>query len=161
MDTFAGRRLRVVKRALTCKGTPYVPRAYKPGLGLDCGTLLHYVYSAWLPLPEMPSDYPSDWAMHQVDTRYLDFIKPFVVEVPRPVTGGISVWQVGCSFSHAGIRLRDTKKVLHACGRTEFGTVQVAHQGFFNTWGRGEPQAGRVRPVMHYDLQPHFWEMVQ
>lgn len=126
-------------------GTPYVPRGMIPGLALDCGTLLWHVYRDIIPLPAFPADYPADWALHNEDTRYLDWIAPFVQELPRPIRGGISVWKYGRSFSHGGIVL-DKKHVIHAWGRERFGCVQKSHINFFRL-------KQLPREVKHFDLR--------
>jgi hypothetical protein len=119
----------------------------KPGLALDCGTLLWHVYKEIIPLPLFPADYPSDWALHREDTRYTDWIAPFVQVVRRPVRGGISVYKYGRSFSH-GVIVLDRHHVIHAWGRETFGCVQRAHTNFFLV-GRD-----KCRDVIHYDLEP-------
>lgn len=136
----------VVSLAQGFLGTPYVPRGMCPGLALDCGTLLWHVYREIIPLPAFPADYPADWALHTVDTRYLDWIAPFVQEVARPVRGGISVWKYGRSFSHGGIVV-DKKHVIHAWGRQSFGCVQRSHTNFFRI-------KQEQRDVLHFDLRP-------
>lgn len=128
-------------------GTPYVPRGMIPGLALDCGTLLWHVYKELIPLPMFPADYPSDWALHQEDTRYLDWIAPFTTEVRRPIRGGISVFKYGRSFSHGAIVV-DRKNFIHAWGREKFGCVQKSHINFFH-----QP-VGQPRTVKHFDLEP-------
>jgi len=138
-------RDRVVSLAQSFLGTPYVPRGMCPGLALDCGTLLWHVYKEIIPLPAFPADYPSDWALHTVDKRYLEWIAPFVQEVKSPVRGGISVFKYGRSFSH-GVIVLDRKTVIHAWGRERFGCVQRSHTNFFRI--KQEP-----REVLHYDLR--------
>ena len=137
----------VVRLAGTFLGTPYVPRGMVPGLALDCGTLLWHTYNKVISLPMFPADYPSDWALHREDTRYLDWIAPFVVEVRRPVRGGISVYKYGRSFSPGAIVL-DRHHVIHAWGREKFGCVQRSHTNFFLA---GKDKS---RDVIHYDLEP-------
>lgn len=140
-------REKVVGAAENCLGTPYVPRGIKPGLGLDCGTLLWIAYRTVIDLPQFPADYPADWAMHREDNRYLDWIAPFVQEVRRPIRGGISVWRYGRNFSHGGIRV-DRKNTIHAYGRQAHGCVQRSHNRLF-TQADGTP-----RDVLHFDLKP-------
>ena len=130
-------------------GTPYQPRGNVPGLALDCGTLLWHVYSKLIPLPRFPADYPADWAMHNEDNRYLDWIAPFVKEVRRPIRGGITVYKYGRSFSHGAVRL-DRKNVIHAWGRAEFGRVQRTHDNFFCL------PNGAPRERLHFDLKPEL-----
>jgi cell wall-associated NlpC family hydrolase len=144
----------VVGAAQSCIGTPYVPRGHIPGLALDCGTLLKYCYGPGglcLRLPAFPSDYPSDWATHTDDHRYLDFIMPFVTEVRKPIRGGISLWHYGRSWSHGTIVV-DRKNVIHAWGRQAFGCVQRSHISFFTK------KDGTPRDVKHFDLKPELWE---
>jgi cell wall-associated NlpC family hydrolase len=139
-------REKVVGLAQGFMGTPYVPRGMCPGLALDCGTLLWHVYREIIPLPAFPADYPADWALHNVDTRYLDWIAPFVQEVQHPIRGGISVWKYGRSFSHGAIVV-DRKNVIHAWGRQAFGCVQKSHTNFFRV-------SQERREVKHFDLEP-------
>lgn len=138
-------REKAVSLAQGFLGTPYVARGMCPGLALDCGTLLYHVYREIIPLPAFPANYPSDWALHNVDTRYLDWIAPFVQEVMRPVRGGISVWLYGRSFSHGAIVI-DRKHVIHCWGRERYGCVQRSHTNFFRI--KQQP-----REVKHFDLR--------
>ncbi len=144
----------VVGAAERCIGTPYVPRGKIPGLGLDCGTLLNHCYGSgglMLALPTFPNDYPSDWAAHVEDERYLDFIMPFVRQVRKPIRGGISLWHYGRSWSHGTIVV-DRKHVIHAWGRQAFGCVQRSHIKSFTR------KDGAPRKVKHFDLKPEYWE---
>ena len=138
-------REKAVSLAQGFLGTPYVPRGMCPGLALDCGTLLWHVYREIIPLPAFPADYPADWALHNEDTRYLDWIAPFVQEVARPIRGGISVWKYGRSYSHGGIVV-DNKHMIHAWGRQAFGCVQRSHTNFFR-------KSQLPRDVKHFDLE--------
>lgn len=139
----------IVAEAQKHLGTPYVPRGMVPGLALDCGTLLWFTYNKFVPLPAFPADYPSDWAMHNEDSRYLDWIAPYVQEVRRPIRGGITVFKFGRSFSHGAVVV-DRKNVIHAWGRTEFGRVQRSHLNFFT-----KPD-GSLRDRLHFDIKPEF-----
>ena len=139
-------REKVVGLAQSHLGVPYIPRCLIPELGLDCGTLLYFVYREVIKLPAFPATYSADWALHTEDNRYLDWIKPFIVQISRPIRGGISVWKYGRSFSHGAIVV-DKHHVIHAWGRSSFGCVQKSHTNLFKI---GQEQ----REVKHFDLRP-------
>jgi cell wall-associated NlpC family hydrolase len=139
----------VIANAQGYLGLPYIPRCLEASLGLDCGTLIWHSFKDIISLPPFPADYPSDWALHNEDTRYTDWIDPYVVRVPRPIRGGISVYKYGRSFSH-GVIVLDRQNVIHAWGRQKFGCVQRSHVNFFRY-----PNTER-RPVIHYDLKPEL-----
>lgn len=124
----------------------YIPRCLNPKVGLDCGTLIWHVFKPIIPLPPFPADYPSDWALHNEDSRYLDWIEPFVDRVMWPIRGGISVYKYGRSFSH-GVIWVDSSNAIHAWGREQFGCVQKSDKTFFL-----KPD-GKPREVYHYDLK--------
>lgn len=107
--------------------TPYVPHGRVKGVGVDCGHLLWAVYSTiaeGLPLP--PEQYAPDWALHTTEEKYLDFIMPFVRQVPKVSPGGFSLYHVGRAYSHAAIFLSDGF-YIHAWGRLRAGRVMKSH----------------------------------
>lgn len=130
-------RASVLARAREWINTPYVHNARKMGIGVDCGHLVHDVYSvgAGMLLRPMPKNYAADWTMHENSTElYLDFIQEYVHEIVEPVVAGLVVFQVGRRFGHAGIV--SDKGVIHAWGRTQFGSVQEKPWPFFAKWQR-------------------------
>ena len=105
------------------EGTPYVPKGRIKGVGVDCGGLLYEVYNPVCgDFPPMPDDYSQDWSVHVNNERYLDFIMPFVNEVPEVVIGGFSLFHMAQNFAHAAIFL-DNEKYIHAWGRLRAGRV--------------------------------------
>lgn len=135
----------VVQEARSWKRTPYVHQGRVKGVGTDCGGMIYQIFNQLLPLPPFPNDYPQDWAMHRGDHEiYLSFIMPFVIEVPEPVRGGITVFQFGRNYSHGAI-FTDKKTYVHAYGRNDFGKVIESSPAFF--------MQGRVpRLAKHFDL---------
>ena len=113
----------VAREALSWEGTPYVPHGRVRGVGVDCGHLLWAVYSTIrsdLPLP--PDQYAPDWALHTDEEKYLDFIMPFVRQVPQVSPGGFSLYHVGKAYAHAAIFLPE-RRYIHAWGRLRAGRV--------------------------------------
>jgi cell wall-associated NlpC family hydrolase len=106
------------------QGTPYVPKASVKGVGADCGGFVHAIYSPYYDLPPMPTNYAADWATHRDDELYLDFIMPFVNEVPRVLPGGFTLFHLGKAYSHAAIMLEDGN-YIHAWGRLREGRVTI------------------------------------
>jgi NlpC/P60 family putative phage cell wall peptidase len=153
MDTDTRRRLLdtgewrqyVIDEARKWKGTPYQHKARVKGVGCDCGGIIYEIYNPLLgPFAPFPTDYAQDWAMHNEDTRYMDFIMPYVKEVPKAVPGGLAMFRVGRSFGHAAI-CSEKKTFIHAWGRTQHGSVIESKIQFFS-WG------GKPRPVKYYDV---------
>lgn len=116
---------KLIKEARTWIGTPYVPRGRVKGVGADCGGILYELYNPefgpFAPYPE----YPPDWAMHADTERYLDFIMPYVVQVPQARIGGFSLFHIGLAHAHAAI-LVDKNEYLHAWGRLRAGSVTTS-----------------------------------
>lgn len=139
-------RDRLVQEALTWKFTPYQHRGRIKGVGVDCGGLLYEVYNPWFgPFKPFPDNYPPDWAVHERNERYLDFIMPYVQEVSSPIKGGFSLFHYGRNYSHAGIVI-GPDRWLHAYGRTTAGMVKESPQKFFSLKG------GMLRDVKHFDV---------
>lgn len=112
-----------ITEAKTWESTPYVPKARVKGVGVDCGGLLYEVYNPLFgPFPPMPNDYSADWCVHEYNERYLDFIMPFVHEVPSVKPGGFSLFHQGLNYAHAAIML-DNGRYIHAWGRLRQGRV--------------------------------------
>jgi hypothetical protein len=142
-------RNRLVAEALEWKFTPYQHMGRKKGVGVDCGGILYEVFNPWLgPFAPYPETYAPDWALHKENEIYLDFLKPYVVQVPRPVLAGISVFQFGRNFSHAAI-IVGQDKYLHAYGRNTAGLVKVSPGRFFY-------KGTRPRPVKHFDVSEQW-----
>lgn len=113
----------VCAEGLTWIATPYVPSGRVKGVAADCGGILYELYNPWFgPLPPYP-DYPIDWACHSEEERYLDFIMPFVKQVPECGKGGFAVFHLAKAYAHAAINLGDGT-YLHAWGRRGMGTVR-------------------------------------
>lgn len=128
----------VLNEAESWLGTPYAARQCLKGQGADCGSFLHHCYSLVLPLKTMPKDYAVDWSLHSTDELYMDFIKPYVEEVDRPIYGGLGTWLFGRAYAHGGLIDRDGS-ILHAYGRTGAGTVRRSRVSFFRLGGKPRP----------------------
>lgn len=118
----------VCREAKTWEGTPYVPKARVKGVGADCGGFLYEVYNnpvvlGGATLPPFPQDYAADWALHDANgEKYLDFIMPFVKQVPCVRPGGFTLFHLGLRYAHAAIML-DDGYYIHAWGRLREGRV--------------------------------------
>lgn len=111
--------------ARTWIGTPYVPRGRVKGVGADCGGLLYQLYNpVFGPFGPYP-EYPPDWALHADAERYLDFVMPYVDQVPTPRYGGFSLFHMGLVHAHAAI-LIDNDQYIHAWGRLRAGGVVLS-----------------------------------
>jgi cell wall-associated NlpC family hydrolase len=92
------------------------------GVGVDCGGLLYEIYGPHFgPFAPFPT-YAPDWACHKDDELYLDFIKPYVREVPIPIRGGIGLFHIGQAYAHAAIYVGENQ-FIHAWGRLRAGSV--------------------------------------
>lgn len=125
----------VIDEARSWLGTPYDAKQCLKGVGVDCGTLLHTCYSRVLRLPPMPRDYAVDFATHNPEEIYLDFIAPFVEKVDRPIFGGLGTWQFGRAFGHGGVVTHEGS-IIHAYGRTAAGKVLESRPSFFRVGGK-------------------------
>jgi NlpC/P60 family putative phage cell wall peptidase len=139
MDTDSRRRLLetdewrqyIIDEARTWKGTPYQHKGRVKGIGCDCGGIIYQVYTPLLgPFAPFPKTYAQDWAMHAENEMYLEFIMPYVKQVPKPVPGGLALFKVGRNFSHAAI-CTEKGTFIHAWGRTQHGSVMESRLGFF------------------------------
>lgn len=140
-------RERAVAEAMTWLYTPYQHKAMVKGVGVDCGGLLYAVYQPLLGIARaFPQNYAADWALHHQNEIYLDFIRPYVFEVPAPLKGGIAVFKIGRNFSHGAI-CDGEGQFIHAWGRNGQGCVKRNRREFFNTYFVGE------RPVKFFDLR--------
>lgn len=139
-------RNEVIAEARTWKGTPYQHRGRVKGVGVDCGGLLYCVYSPYTQLKPFPKGYAQDWALHQDKEIYLDYIKPYTVEVSTPRIGGMALFKVGRCWSHAAI-VTEKRTFIHAWGRTQEGCVIESRIGFFRIGNGGKP-----REVRFFDL---------
>lgn len=142
---------RIVKEARSWIGTPYHHKSMIKGVGVDCGGLLYQVYKPIIPaIGTFPSSYAEDWSMHKDDNEiYLDFIMPYVIEVPFPIVGGVSVWKYGRNYAHGSIVVADGRWV-HAYGRTSHGQVLETKENFFHARHAGK------RPVKHYKVDERW-----
>ena len=130
--------------------TPYQHKGRLRGVGVDCGGLLYEVYCPLLgPFRPFPTDYPPDWAAHKDGHElYLDFIKPYVTEIKRPVKGGFTLFHYGRNFSHAAIYLG--ANYIHAFGRNNVGCVNENPPNFFTN------KAGKLRDQKHFDVSEQW-----
>lgn len=135
--------------ARTWIGTPYMHKGRVKGVGVDCGGLIYELFSPLLALPPFPHDYAPDWAVHQRQELYLDFIMPFVEEVKKPVPGGIILVQYGRNMSHAAL-CTSRGTFIHAWGRNQVGHVIESRLGFFSY---GHEFKGKSRPIKAFDLK--------
>jgi cell wall-associated NlpC family hydrolase len=130
----------VCEEAKTWEDTPYVPKGRVKGVGVDCGGILYQIYNPLFgPFATMPDDYPPDWSLHQKRERYLDFIMPYVDEVPNIVVGGFCLIHLGQAYSHAAIML-DDGNYIHAWGRLRQGRVTRTNPRLIHALAR---QGGR------------------
>lgn len=98
-------------------GTPYVHKGRVKGVGCDCGGFIYEVFNPFVgPFPAFPTDYPPDWALHNDNELYLDFILPFVREIPRPKAGGLTLYHIGKRYAHAALML-ENGNYIHSWGR--------------------------------------------
>jgi cell wall-associated NlpC family hydrolase len=137
----------IVAEARSFRYTPFHHQGRVKGVGVDCAGLLYQVYGpVFGPFKPFPKDYPADWWAHKDDDRYLDFILPYVEEVPKPIKGGFSMWRIGRNFAHSGI-FTERGTYIHAWGVTGKGSVLESHPGFFSIGN-----AGKLRAVKHFDI---------
>lgn len=141
----------VIDEGRTWKGTPYQHKGRIKCVGADCGGVVYEVYNPLLgPFKPFPKHYPPDWALHKENEIYLDFIEPYVVEVPKAVPGGLAMFKVGRNFSHAAI-CTEKNTFIHAWGRNQSGTVTESGLDFFRR-GNG----GRRREVKYFDVSEQW-----
>lgn len=135
-----------IDEARTWIDTPYQHKGRVKGVGVDCGGLLYQVYNPIFgPLPAFPKDYPPDWAVHEHNERYLDFIKPFTVPTFAPVPGGLVVFKIGLNFAH-GTLFTAQQTFIHAWGRRGEGSVKESKLDFFRI-------GGKIRSMKCYDIR--------
>jgi cell wall-associated NlpC family hydrolase len=137
----------VLAEARTWLHTPYQHKGRVKGVGVDCGGYIYQVYNQFIgPFKPFPTDYAPDWALHQDNEIYLDFIMPYVEEVSAPVRAGIAIFQVGRNYSHGTI-CTGSGMFLHAWGRNGQGAVIESNINFFKIGNNGRPRA-----VRYYDV---------
>lgn len=143
-----GWRDELVAEVRTWLGTPYQHKGRVKHIGVDCGGLVYQCYSPFLgPFAPFPKDYAADWALHRDNEMYLDFIMPYVVEVPEPVYGGLSMVKIGRNFAHA-IICTGQNEFIHAYGRNQHGSVVKSKIGFFR-----HPATKKMREMKHFDVR--------
>lgn len=141
----------IVAEARTWKGTPYQTHGRIKHVGADCGGMVYETYNPIFgPFKPFPKGIPADWSLHKRGEIYLDFIEPYVVEVKRPVVGGLAMFEIGRNFGHGAI-CTEKNTFIHAWGRNQAGTVTESGLNFF-TIGNG----GKPRPVKFYDIGPQW-----
>ncbi len=124
--------------------TPYQHKGRIKKVGVDCGGLLYEIYNPLLgPFRPFPEDYSADWSMHVKQELYLDFIGPYVSEVPKPQIGGFSLFYFGLNYSHAGIYIGGGQYV-HAYGTNRSGGVRKNGALFF--------KRHTEKPPKHFDV---------
>ena len=112
-----GVRARIVKEALSWKGTPYRHQQATKGVGCDCLGLVRGVWQAvYGDQPERPTPYSADWA----ETRDGDPLIEAAHRHCRPVAGDpaagdllIFRWRSGVAAKHCGILVSQTH-FIHA-----------------------------------------------
>lgn len=140
----------IIAEGRTWKHTPYQHKGRVKGVGVDCGGLLYQVFNPFLgPFKPFPDDYAPDWALHQSNELYLDFIMEYVEPVATPVPAGVAVFQVGRNYSHGAICTGKT--YIHAWGRNGQGAVVETGLNFFKIGNSGKP-----RPVRYYDVRKEW-----
>lgn len=81
-------------------------------------------------------DYSADWGNHQGSGElYLDYISDYTHEVPSPEAAGIVLFKIGLWYCHCGI-VTEKNTVIHAWGRTRYGSVQEKPWRFFRQFER-------------------------
>ena len=136
-------REELIAEARTWLGTPYHPEGRIKGVGVDCGGLVYELYNPHFgPFAPYPR-YSSDWGLHGNEEKYLDFIKPHVVPVERPIMGSISLFHLGRAYAHAAIYMGN-EKYIHAWGRPGQGHVTITPARVMRTFAKGHP-------IKHFD----------
>lgn len=108
------KNLEVILEAKTWLGTPYHHQGRIKGIGVDCGMLLCEVYHAAGHIPFVdPRPYPPDWYMHQMDSKYLDWVREYAEPVSEPLPGDIALFHFGQCISHAAIVV-EWPTIIHA-----------------------------------------------
>jgi cell wall-associated NlpC family hydrolase len=126
-------------------GTPYQHKGRIKGVGVDCGGILYQVYNPVMgPFKPFPATYPPDWALHQDNEIYLDFIMPYVQQVDKPICGGFTLFKMARNFAHAAIYSK-RGTYIHAWGRNQIGHVVESRPEFFRL-------GGKPREMKHFDV---------
>lgn len=109
-------RALVVEIARSWLRTPYHNEARLKGAGVDCGQLLIAVYAEAGICPEFETGhYSFDWAQHNEDPRYLNFVRQYGREFEGPPLHGDAVlWKFGRAFSHGAIVEQWPNRIIHA-----------------------------------------------
>lgn len=140
----AEERAAVIREARAWVGTPYHAHGRLKGIGVDCGNLLCCVYeNAGMVGAIDPGHYPTGWHLHRSEELFLDWIrraggKPVVNGSVRP--GDLAVWKFGRTYSHGGILVDPTGRVVHS----------FLQAGVIETSLHEEPLASR--PVLFFTL---------
>lgn len=99
-------RVAVWAEALTWQRTPWVHRAHRKGVGVDCAQFLIAAFSGagvidWFDTGE----YPRDWHIHRDQERMVPFVRKFCEEIDGSdlQMADIFVCKIGRVYSHAGI----------------------------------------------------------
>lgn len=97
-------RQKVVDEARSWLGTPWVHMSRVKGAGVDCGQFLAAVFetAGIVPHIEVPP-YPSDWALHRSDEKFLAVVETYAAKTERHDPGNIALFKYGRCVSHAGI----------------------------------------------------------
>lgn len=115
----------VIERAWEWHGTPYHHKGRIKGVGVDCGGFLYEVFSIFIKgCKPFPAQYAQDWALHNNDELYLNFIEPYFNEI-EPIDikeADVKVLQIGLAYSH-GMIFVGGDQYLHAWGQTGRGGV--------------------------------------
>lgn len=107
-------RAAIVAEAMSWMGTPFHHAARVKGAGVDCAQLLIAVYAGAGLIEAFPvPHYPSDWAVHRDEPRFLQTMLEYCRPVDPPSPGDLALFQYGRTPSHGGIWLPGNR-LLHA-----------------------------------------------
>lgn len=118
-------RDKIVEEALSWLRTPYHSGARIKRVGTDCGMLLLEVYGELELIPKfIVEPYPLDWALHQNDNRYMDYVVKYFEPTDNPQKGDIALYKFGRAISHGGIIIDNKLNIVHSLNQVG---VVIAH----------------------------------
>ncbi len=110
----------VVEEAETWCGTLYRGWSCVKGAGTDCGQLIYGVFHncGFLPVIDLPKDYPLYIGQHRESTAYVDLVLQYFREIPEADVqpGDIVVWKLigSKAYCHAAIIKSWPSYCIHA-----------------------------------------------